>query len=346
MSLFAATNTRTQMDVALRSRFPFLATDFDELMGEDEEHIPLLERIDTVLSLDRDVDGSLRGSTRPSPKPAHSVQELEQTSSFPISQEMNITDEDGISPTLLEGFTKIRSSKLSTSQPNNVSVTRYSISQQLNTRKGRTATNLRKRRQSLKSLSDTKNKDSLRKKNAYRKSEEAGSKEAQEKVRKIISNLKASTTRGWHQFIQCDKCSLWFHWRCVGISEADDIQDDDEFYCDLCEDGETLPETTGDCAHPQCKKPGKSVEREEYFIERIIGKWDRKLRGPARFAWLVKWDGYPAAEAMWVPEKEIQKPGQLIKEFNLAAKKQQSVGRKGRLLLDEAIKAGWGKRKS
>lgn len=36
----------------------------------------------------------------------------------------------------------------------------------------------------------------------------------------------------------------------------------------------------------------QGIAIEEFFIERFVGRYDRGIHGPARYAWLIKWEGY------------------------------------------------------
>lgn len=44
------------------------------------------------------------------------------------------------------------------------------------------------------------------------------------------------------------------------------------------------------CSRPGCTMQG--IAMEEFFIERFVGRYDRGVHGPARYAWLIQWEGY------------------------------------------------------
>ncbi|KAF8491108.1 hypothetical protein JB92DRAFT_1281793 [Gautieria morchelliformis] len=155
------------------------------------------------------------------------------------------------------------------------------------------------------------------------------------------------------QFIQCNRCDLWYHWGCVGIRDDDPrLQDDADFACPLCQDHKKpaprlslSEEGQGErCSWPDCSLDDDPVE--EFYIERIIGRYDRKAKGIERFSWLVKWEGYPAEDSTWTPESELPKPVKLIEEFKSTAEVEGILQFNSTLhLLREAVDAGWADRK-
>ncbi|KAF8524340.1 hypothetical protein BU17DRAFT_84932 [Hysterangium stoloniferum] len=49
------------------------------------------------------------------------------------------------------------------------------------------------------------------------------------------------------------------------------------------------------CSRPNCSAKNPA-DAEEYFIDRFVGRYDRKLKGVARYSWLIKWEGYTIDE--------------------------------------------------
>lgn len=71
-------------------------------------------------------------------------------------------------------------------------------------------------------------------------------------------------------WVQCDRCELWFHLLCVGI-KAEDIRDDEDYVCFSCREGGTGTGTTlaGSPARPE---PKESKEAKALLDEADIKK--------------------------------------------------------------------------
>ena len=57
-------------------------------------------------------------------------------------------------------------------------------------------------------------------------------------------------------WVQCDRCELWFHLLCVGI-KAEDIRDDEDYVCFSCREGGTGNTVGGSPARPGTKEGGE-----------------------------------------------------------------------------------------
>ncbi|GJJ06622.1 hypothetical protein Clacol_000815 [Clathrus columnatus] len=155
------------------------------------------------------------------------------------------------------------------------------------------------------------------------------------------------------RFIQCDRCQLWFHWGCVDIREGDiRLEEDRKFACPPCvlTNAEYKPRSRLTPGKEQCSRPRCGVRSKlegEYFIERFVGRFDRgpELPGPARYSWLIKWEGYSIDECVWTPGDELEATRNFIEKFEIEAKSQNAfIGGGDLVLLDEAIQAGWANR--
>ncbi|KAG2342266.1 hypothetical protein BDR05DRAFT_886510 [Suillus weaverae] len=143
------------------------------------------------------------------------------------------------------------------------------------------------------------------------------------------------------QFVQCDNCDLWYHFGCVGFSEGDPrLEPDSVFICPRCWcvfNRSTQRRRGGTCARPDCSFA--QLDTEEFVIERLVG---RKTIGEAGYLFLVKWEGYPIAQASWVPEGSISGVSKVFDRF-LADATAESIdlNPRGAVLLEEARHGGW-----
>lgn len=144
------------------------------------------------------------------------------------------------------------------------------------------------------------------------------------------------------QFVQCDNCDLWYHFGCVGFSEGDPrLEPDSVFICPRCcvssAKRQTQRRRGGTCARPDCSFA--QLDTEEFVIERLVG---RKTIGEAGYLFLVKWEGYPIAQASWVPEGSISGVSKVFDRF-LADATAESIdlNPRGAVLLEEARHGGW-----
>ncbi|KAG1776897.1 hypothetical protein EV702DRAFT_970679 [Suillus placidus] len=143
------------------------------------------------------------------------------------------------------------------------------------------------------------------------------------------------------QFVQCDNCDLWYHFGCAGFSEGDPrLEPDSVFICPRCWyvfNRSTLRRRAGTCARPDC--PFAQLDTEEFVIERLVG---RKTIGEAGYLFLVKWDGYPIAQASWIPEGSISGVSQVFDRFVADATAEGiDLNPRGAVLLQEASHGGW-----
>ncbi|OAX34022.1 hypothetical protein K503DRAFT_699419 [Rhizopogon vinicolor AM-OR11-026] len=138
------------------------------------------------------------------------------------------------------------------------------------------------------------------------------------------------------QFVQCDNCDLWYHFECVGIVEEDlRLDPEASFICPPC--WYTLRNRDEKCARPDCLHA--HVDEQEYMIERLVG---RKPVGEAGYLFLVKWEGYPIAQATWIPEGNMGDATQTVVRFAADARAEGiDLGTKGAILLEEAKVGGW-----
>ncbi|KIK34109.1 hypothetical protein CY34DRAFT_813121 [Suillus luteus UH-Slu-Lm8-n1] len=93
----------------------------------------------------------------------------------------------------------------------------------------------------------------------------------------------------------------------------------------------------GVCARPDCSITQRDTE--EFVIERLVG---RKTVGQAGYLFLVKWEGYPIAQASWTPEGSISGVSQVFDRFVADATAEGiDLDPKDAVLLEEAKHGGW-----
>ncbi|KAG2117324.1 uncharacterized protein F5147DRAFT_567519 [Suillus discolor] len=137
------------------------------------------------------------------------------------------------------------------------------------------------------------------------------------------------------QFVQCDNCDLWYHFGCAGFSEGDPRleEPDSVFICPPCWYARTKT-----CARPNCSFTKLGTDSEEFVIERLVG---RKTIGEARHLFLVKWEGYPIAQASWIPDGNISGVSRVFDRFVADATTEGiNLNLKGVVLLEEARDGG------
>lgn len=145
------------------------------------------------------------------------------------------------------------------------------------------------------------------------------------------------------QFVQCDNCELWYHFGCAGFSEGDTrLEDADSvFICPPCcvstAKRQTPRRRAEICARPDCSLT--QLDTEEFVIERLVG---RKIIGEAGYMFLVKWEGYPIAQASWIPEGSISGASKIFDQF-VADATAEGIDPKPKeaVLLEEARHGGW-----
>lgn len=147
------------------------------------------------------------------------------------------------------------------------------------------------------------------------------------------------------QFVQCDNCDLWYHFGCAGFSEGDARleEPDSVFICPPCcvssAKRHTLRRCAKTCARPDCSLTKLDTDSEEFVIERLVG---RKTIGDAGYLFLVKWEGYPIAQASWIPDGNIGSVSPVFDRFVADATTEGiDLNLKGVVLLEEARHGGW-----
>jgi hypothetical protein len=55
--------------------------------------------------------------------------------------------------------------------------------------------------------------------------------------------------------------------------------------------------------------------KQEYEIDKILNKRERKYGRGKRVEYLVLWKGYPIYEAMWLPLRQLQNAKDVIDEY-------------------------------
>lgn len=144
------------------------------------------------------------------------------------------------------------------------------------------------------------------------------------------------------QFVMCDNCELWYHFDCAGICEGDPRleEPDSVFICPPCcvpsAKRQTMRRRAEACARPDCSLTQHDTE---FVIERLVG---RKTVGQAGYLFLVKWEGYPIAQASWIPEGSISGVSKVFDRFVAdAAAEGIDLNLKDTVLLEEAKHGGW-----
>ncbi|KAG3229945.1 hypothetical protein P692DRAFT_20718214 [Suillus brevipes Sb2] len=143
------------------------------------------------------------------------------------------------------------------------------------------------------------------------------------------------------QFVMCDNCELWYHFDCAGICEGDPRleEPDSVFICPPCWyvfNRSTMRRRAEACARPDCSLTQHDTE---FVIERLVG---RKTVGQAGYLFLVKWEGYPIAQASWIPEGSISGVSKVFDRFVAdAAAEGIDLNLKDAVLLEEAKHGGW-----
>jgi hypothetical protein len=145
------------------------------------------------------------------------------------------------------------------------------------------------------------------------------------------------------QFVQCDNCDSWYHFGCAGFSEGDPRleEPDSVFICPPCFVSSAKRQTPRRraeiCARPDCSLT--QLDAEEYIIERLVG---RRTIGEAGYQFLVKWEGYPIAQASWIPEGSISGVSKVFDQFVADATAEGiNISPKDAVLLEEARRGGW-----
>ncbi|KIJ36983.1 hypothetical protein M422DRAFT_178739 [Sphaerobolus stellatus SS14] len=163
------------------------------------------------------------------------------------------------------------------------------------------------------------------------------------------SSSNVPSTHPFHElsfrlsYTRSSRCSSWYHWGCVNVNEEHPaILNDADFICELCVFEKSVHRNDPErCSWPGCLEPEDKRDPDEFFVERLIGRYDRGGKGRARYTWLVKWEGYPVTVATWEPGNMLDQPAKLIEDFELAAKEKGAVKRADLILLQEAIDGGW-----
>ncbi|KII87569.1 hypothetical protein PLICRDRAFT_639769 [Plicaturopsis crispa FD-325 SS-3] len=137
-------------------------------------------------------------------------------------------------------------------------------------------------------------------------------------------------------FIQCDKCDSWYHYGCVGIVLGDPrlrADSTEMFVCPPCDSG---------VVNGNKGRKGKKVG-EEFVVERLVGRRERKEEGRKGFLWLIQWEGYPISQATWTPEEHMGYFAKLQEDFyEAAAAEGLDVDDDTQtLLLQDATDGGW-----
>ncbi|GLB42153.1 hypothetical protein LshimejAT787_1101680 [Lyophyllum shimeji] len=151
------------------------------------------------------------------------------------------------------------------------------------------------------------------------------------------------------QFVECDVCFLWYHYGCVGVTDAKDvrIKGGELFTCPPCSGGGANPMVPRNddivCARPDCGQEEKRPD--EFFMTGIVGRMTRVQGGTGRsYLWLVKWDGYTIQDCTWEEEDGMTDPVGFIQHFNDAAREEgidPEEDPHSTVLLREAVDGGW-----
>ncbi|KZT25726.1 hypothetical protein NEOLEDRAFT_1064434, partial [Neolentinus lepideus HHB14362 ss-1] len=148
-----------------------------------------------------------------------------------------------------------------------------------------------------------------------------------------------SDDKDFHRkFVQCDNCDVFYHYGCVGIEKGDPrLQPVGLFLCPPCA-GTNDAHQPHNCGRSDCGQT--DTNDDEFFVERIIGR--RPRLESSGHLWLIKWDGYHVKDATWSTDEDIGDAGNLIEEFENAARRQKlSLRTQQAVLLKEAVDGGW-----
>jgi len=158
------------------------------------------------------------------------------------------------------------------------------------------------------------------------------------------------------KFVQCDNCDAWYHFGCVGLT-ADDprLQEDALFMCPPCEVSQRQRERKysksvhdAACARSDCNDAAAPSERNEWFIDRIVGRrlqWGEgnERNHDPKFLWLVKWDGWTVRDATWTLQSDLGDVARHIEQFEVAAELEghDLTNLRDIMVLNEAAVVGW-----
>ncbi|KAH8113943.1 hypothetical protein DFH11DRAFT_285026 [Phellopilus nigrolimitatus] len=151
------------------------------------------------------------------------------------------------------------------------------------------------------------------------------------------------------QFIQCDGCDSYYHFRCVGVKHDDiRLNEGETFICAPCTlidnslHNKNIASTI--CRRPDCDWPGKaSDEIKDFFVvEKILGRAYSTLPDPVSgdtvYLWLIKWQGYSMSRCEWVTSANMGDSARLIKQFYADAEKEKVDWSLDMVLLKSALK--------
>lgn len=111
-------------------------------------------------------------------------------------------------------------------------------------------------------------------------------------------------------FIQCDECEKWTHYKCVKLT-PEDVERIDEYYCSPCQvkDKNLITTWYGITSGPLMK------HLDGHFIVESIIDYGFDESGERWF--FVKWTGYPDSENSWISEYTMERCYDLLQEFIL-----------------------------
>ncbi|QRV76054.1 pentatricopeptide repeat-containing protein 5, mitochondrial [Ceratobasidium sp. AG-Ba] len=152
------------------------------------------------------------------------------------------------------------------------------------------------------------------------------------------------------QLIQCETCDIWYHWTCVNIDPEDPMLHDEDlpWACPPCafeagHGGKSKAHGRPSSKHTRCRPDCDNDHGPEKFvIESIVGRFPDYPKNTMQY--LLKWEGYPLAEATWTPELEIGNSAPvLVQKFETVAKEEghDLLNWRSLILLQEASDAGW-----
>ncbi|CAL1699376.1 unnamed protein product [Somion occarium] len=159
-----------------------------------------------------------------------------------------------------------------------------------------------------------------------------------------------SPTGSEEMSIQCTGCLSWYHLSCVGVTEDHEcLRTDKSFYCPPCQAtreiyGKIRKVTSvkdDTCARPSCTNPSLA-EPGRFFVDHIIGRKPH-CGNPGSFRWLVKWEGYPIADASWQTQADFPRSEYYTCAFDERARREghDVSDYNSNILLREARDAGW-----